>query len=238
MANKNLLRANDSLKKFSSIAAHDLQEPLRKVEQYGDLLQMEYGERFEGDGVFYIQVMRDSARRMRALINALLNFSRAANRELTMQPIDMNEVMKQASIACAAAIEETGAQIQIDALPPLCGDAVLVTQVFQNLIINAIKYAKPGRRPMIHVGGGGSPHNVSIYVRDEGIGIDPEHQDIIFEAFTRLNTREKVKGAGIGLAFCRTVCERHGWRLDVKSERDKGSVFCVTATRQRANQAA
>ena len=237
-ANDNLVRANSSLKRFSSIAAHDLQEPLRKVEQFGDLLQQEFAAPLAGDGAYYVQIMRDSARRMRALINALLNFSRAANRELTMIPIDMNEALRQAQIACAAAIEETGAQIEVETLPMLHGDAVLVTQLFQNLISNAVKYSKPGRRPQIRVGDSGVGRSAAIFVRDEGIGIDREHHEKIFEAFTRLNTREKVQGAGIGLAFCRTVCERHGWRLEVRSERDGGSVFSVTAPRHQAIQAA
>ena len=237
-ANENLRRANESLNKFSSIAAHDLQEPLRKLEQFGDLLHQEHAEQFVDDGAFYLQVMQDSARRMRALINALLNFSRAANRELSKEPVDMNEVMQHVLVACAAAIEETGADIQIDQLPTLYGDAVLVTQLFQNLISNAVKYTKPGMRPLIHVGGDLFGPDASIHVRDEGIGIGGEHHEIIFEAFTRLNPREKVKGTGIGLAFCRTVCERHGWRLEVKSVRDGGSVFSVAAPHYRESQAA
>ena len=237
-ANDNLRRANDSLSKFSSIAAHDLQEPLRKLEQFGDLLQQEYADKMQGDGAFYLRVMRDSARRMRALINALLNFSRAANRELTLAPVDMNDVMQHVLTACAGAIEESDALVEVERLPTIYGDADLVAQVFQNLISNAVKYAKPGQTPKIRVGASLAGPNASIHVRDEGIGIGQEHHEIIFEPFTRLNPREKVKGTGIGLAFCRTVCERHGWRLEVKSRLQEGAEFFIVAPRYLESRAA
>ena len=236
--NLDLARANDSLKKFSSIAAHDLQEPLRKLEQFSSLLQEECGPSIAGDGAFYLSVISDAARRMRALINALLDFSRAGNRPLTLSPIDMNEVMRKVQNNCASAIEEADACVELGDLPTLYGDAGLVAQLFQNLVSNALKYGKPGRRPVVRIAGEAQGQNVVFRVSDEGIGIARENQALIFEPFTRLNAREKVKGTGIGLAFCRTVCERHGWRLEVLSELGGGAEFVVTAPRGEGRLAA
>jgi light-regulated signal transduction histidine kinase (bacteriophytochrome) len=232
--NADLERANDSLKKFSSIAAHDLQEPLRKIEQFGDLISKECSGQINSDGEFYLSIMKDAARRMRALINGLLAFSRAGNRALSMAEINMDKLMQRVLLNCSSAIEETRAQVRVDDFPPLFGDESLVEHLFQNLISNALKYAKPGVAPRIEVTARADDEAMILSVVDDGVGIAPEHHDIIFEPFTRLNPREKVKGAGIGLAFCRTVCERHDWRLTVASALGAGATFSVTAPKKES----
>jgi signal transduction histidine kinase len=164
---------------------------------------------------------------MRALINDLLAFSRAGHRPLTVAPIETNDLTQRVLSACSAAIEEANARIEVGPLPPLVGDERLVESLFQNLISNAIKYRKPDMAPSLTVKARREADAVVYDFSDDGIGIAPEHQQIIFEPFTRLNAREAMKGTGIGLAFCRTVCERHGWRLTVSSELGVGSTFSV-----------
>ena len=232
-SNADLERANENLKRFSSIAAHDLQEPLRKIEQFSDLFGKEFGAQVDSDGAFYLSIMQDSARRMRALINGLLAFSRAGNRPLTMAQIDMDKMMQRVLFNCSSAIEESRAQVRLSSLPPLIGDEGLVEHLFQNLLSNALKYAKSGVAPRIELVGRVEEQATTISVVDEGVGIAPEHHSVVFEPFTRLNPREKVKGAGIGLAFCRTVCERHDWRLTVASALGAGATFSITAPKNQ-----
>jgi PAS domain S-box-containing protein len=235
-ANEELRRANESLKRFSSVAAHDLQEPLRKIEQFGDLLGKEFASALADDGAFYVKVMRQSARRMRALINDLLAFSRAGHRPLQTAAIDANAVAQQALAACATAIEEAGAEVELGPLPPLVGDSGLVRALFQNLVSNAVKYRRPEAAPHIAIAARFEDDAIVYDFVDDGVGIAPEHQSVIFEPFTRLDPHEATKGTGIGLAFCRTVCERHGWRLTVTSQPGAGSTFSVIVPASASSQ--
>jgi PAS domain S-box-containing protein len=222
-----LARVNESLKQFAYVAAHDLQEPLRKIRQFADLLTTDFGEKIGPDAVRYLAVMRDSCERMRMLINDLLNLSQAANRELVTAPIDANALMETVVNACAAEIAETQAKVRIARLPPLRGDETLVEQLFVNLLTNALKYRRPGVAPQIVMTAFEDEGRTVLRFSDNGLGIASGDHARIFEPFVRLHRDNGVKGTGIGLAICQTICERHGWRIFLDSEPGAGTIFSV-----------
>jgi len=224
-ANRDLARANDSLKRYAYIAAHDLQEPLRKIQQFSDLLATECAGDISGQAAYCLEVMRQSAGRLRVLINKLLTFSEAANRPLSTAPFDLNAVMERVIKTCAAAIEESGAGITIGTLPTLRGDETLVEQVFVNLLTNAIKYRRPGAAPEIALTAVAEGGGVILRFSDNGVGIAKEDQARVFEPFVRLRGTDGIKGAGVGLAICAAVCERHGWRITLESQPGAGAAF-------------
>jgi len=226
-ANRELARANESLKRFSYIAAHDLQEPLRKIAQFSDLLATEGGANVSEDAIYYLKVLRDSAERLRILVGELLNFSQASNRELIKTPLDANAVMERAVKTCSVAIEETQAVVTITPMPQLRGDETLVEQLFVNLLSNALKYRRPGVAPEIALSAVKDAAGTILRFRDNGLGIAREDQTRVFEPFVRLRNAETVKGSGIGLAICRTICDRHGWDISLESEPGAGTTFIV-----------
>ncbi|MBB4198117.1 hypothetical protein CCR94_20725 [Rhodoblastus sphagnicola] len=226
-ANNELARANDSLKRFSYIAAHDLQEPLRKIQQFSELLVTDCGGDIGDDATYYLKVLRESAERLRILINELLIFAQAANRELATAPFDANALMGRVVKTCAVAIAEARARVRIAPLPPLRGDETLVEQLFVNLLTNAIKYRRPGVTPEITLTAGEDEGRMVLRFSDNGMGIAREDQARIFEPFVRLRRGDGVKGAGIGLAICATICDRHGWRISLESAPGAGTTFCV-----------
>ena len=226
-SNAELARANENLTRFTYIAAHDLQEPLRKIQLFAALLADESGEALTGDALFYLKVMRESSGRMRQFITNLRIFSRAAHREMNSAQIDMNELMERAEAECALAIEESDTKVEIGDLPPIVGDVSLVEQLFINLIANAVKYRREGVAPRIVIAARDAGEALVVSVQDNGVGVAEGDREKIFEAFTRLDNLAGVRGSGIGLAICRTVCERHGWIISVASEPGVGSTFSV-----------
>lgn len=236
-SNRDLQRANDSLKKFSYIAAHDLQEPLRKIQQFSELLALDCGDEISVEAAYHLKVLSESAERSRVLINTLLDFSRAANRALKTASIDMDALMARVLQTCAIAIAEAGAQVRIAPLPPLCGDETLVEQLFLNLLTNALKYRRPRVAPEIVMTATQDEGRPAYRFSDNGVGIADGEQARVFEPFVRLREAERVKGAGIGLAICRTICDRHGWDISLRSEVGAGTTFSV-ALPAEARQAA
>ncbi|MCW2282521.1 PAS domain S-box-containing protein [Rhodoblastus acidophilus] len=237
-SNRDLQRANDSLKKFSYIAAHDLQEPLRKIQQFSELLVLDCGEEISVEAAYYLKVLSESAERSRVLINNLLDFSRAANRELKTACIDMDALMARVLQTCAIAVAEAGAHVRIAPLPPLCGDEALVEQLFLNLLTNALKYRRPGVAPEIVMTATQDEGRPVYRFSDNGLGIDAGEQARVFEPFVRLREAEGIKGAGIGLAICRTICDRHGWDIALRSELGAGATFTIAAPAAESRQAA
>ncbi|MBD6616524.1 GAF domain-containing protein [Komarekiella sp. 'clone 1'] len=236
-----LARSNAELEQFAYVASHDLQEPLRMVTSYLQLLEHRYKSKLDANADQFIAYAVDGAHRMQTLINELLKYSRVSTRGQPFVPVDCNAVFKQAIANLQVAIEESGAVITHDPLPEVIADATQLTQVFQNLISNAIKF-RQNLTPQIHIGvvkGGVDADRQSLnvipakdewlfWVRDNGIGIESQYAERIFVIFQRLHGRTKYPGTGIGLAICKKIIERHGGNIWVESEPGQGSIFYFT----------
>ena len=219
-----LARSNTELERFAYVASHDLQEPARTVASFCELLQRRCGELLDDKALEWIGFAVDGARRMQRLIADLLEYSRAQTRTRSFEPTDCAAVVDEALGNLRASIEEARAQVTQDALPSVTADAAQLVQVFQNLIGNAIKFhgVEP---PRVHVSAERSAGEWIFSVRDNGVGIEPQHRDQIFEVFRRLHPQGKYPGTGIGLAICKRVVERHRGHIWVESTPGRGSVF-------------
>lgn len=219
-----LERSNKELQQFAYVASHDLQEPLRMVSSFLTLLERRYGPQLDEDAKDFIHYSVDGAIRMQALINDLLEYSRVGTRGKSFTEIDLNEVMSQAKSNLKIAIKENKANIICDRLPLVYGDDTQLTQVFQNLIGNAIKFHGENT-PDIYISSERNNGAYKITVKDNGIGIDPQYKERIFLIFQRLHNREEYPGTGIGLAICKRIIERHGGAIWVESKIGEGSAF-------------
>ena len=219
-----LARSNAELEQFAYVASHDLQEPLRMVASFTQLLGRRYRGKLDQDADEFIGYAVDGANRMQHLINDLLAYSRVGTRSKPLAPTDCNAVFQQARDNLATAVEETSTVIYQDPLPMVLGDEVQLLQVFQNLIANAIKF-RGAEPPQIQVTAARQGPEWVFAIQDNGIGIAPEHQERIFSIFQRLHQRSEYPGTGIGLAICKKIVERHGGRIWVESQPGKGSTF-------------
>jgi signal transduction histidine kinase len=227
-SNLELQRSNAELEQFASVASHDLQEPLRKVQTFGDQLERRFGDDIPEEGLDYLRRMRRAAGRMSVLIEDLLRFSRVTTRAQPPEPVDLTRIAHEVASDLETAIAEAHADVRIGALPTLDADPSQMRQLLQNLIANAIKFGRPGIAPEVDLRTVKSePGTVSFEVVDNGIGIESEYLDRIFRVFERLHPRDVYEGTGIGLALCRKIAERHGGRIDVTSTPDQGSSFRV-----------
>ncbi|AGB37428.1 PAS domain-containing sensor histidine kinase [Natronococcus occultus] len=222
-----LEESNDRLEQFAYAASHDLQEPLRMVISYLRLLENRYADAFDEDGEEFLGYAVDGAERMREMIDALLAYSRIDTQGEPFEPVDLNAVLEDVVADLQVQIEEHGADVTIEELPRVEGDASQLRQLFQNLLDNAITYSGD-EAPRVHVGATRRGDERVISVEDEGIGIEPEDQDRIFTVFDRLHSHDTYEGTGIGLALCQRIVERHGGEIWVESEPDEGSTFSVT----------
>lgn len=231
-----LARSNRELELFAYVASHDLQEPLRMVSSYCQLLQKRYKDKLDEDANEFIAYAVDGALRMQTLINDLLAYSRVGTRGKPLVPTSSEAALLKAMNNLKLAIEESGAQISYDPLPQVVGDTVQLTQLFQNLLGNALKF-RGSDPPRIHVGAERQGLFWKIWVRDNGIGIDPADFDRIFIIFQRLHPRDEYPGTGIGLAICKKIVERHGGRIWVESAKGQGATFCFTLPAAEGSQA-
>ena len=222
-----LARSNAELEQFASVASHDLQEPLRTIASYTQLLKRRYGERLEGDGAEFMGYIVDGAARMKQLIEDLLAYSRAGAPGKQMQKASVQAALGRALDNLKGALADSGGAVTHDALPAVLGDEPQLGQVFQNLIGNALKF-RGNHAPRIHVAVRDADTDWEIAVKDNGIGIEPKYFERVFQIFQRLHAMGEYPGTGIGLAICKKVVERHGGRIWVESQPGAGSTFRFT----------
>ncbi len=226
LAQEELARSNTELEQFAYVASHDLQEPLRMVGSFTQLLGKRYQGKLDSDADDFINYAVDGASRMQQLLNDLLSYSRVGTRGKPLVPIDCNSILIKTLANLAPLIEESGAVITHNLLPKVQGDEVQLIQLFQNLLANAIKFRQ--ETPRIRVSAEQKGSEWIFAVRDNGIGIAPEQQERIFMIFQRLHHRSEYPGTGIGLALCKKIVQRHGGRIWVKSALGQGSTFYFT----------
>ena len=222
-----LSRSNRDLEQFAYVASHDLQEPLRAVSGYIQLLQQRYADKLDEKALQYMTGAVDGAARMQGLTTDLLTFSRVGKRERVIEPTDLSIALASAIENLKISIQEADAKITADPLPKLPVDSMQIAQLFQNLISNAVKF-RSKQTPEIHIGAMRRAGEWVFSVSDNGIGVSAQYAERIFMIFQRLHTRRKYPGTGIGLAICKKIVERHGGKIWVESFPEKGSVFYFT----------
>jgi PAS domain S-box-containing protein len=222
-----LSRSNQELEQFAYIASHDLQEPLRMVSSYVQLISKRYKDKLDQNADDFIAFIVNGTTHMQTLLHDLLTYSRVGTHGEPFGFTDLNSALYKAAINLKKVIDRNHADIKYENLPSVHTDEVQMVQVFQNLIANAIKF-RGKETPRVHISAEQKENEWVLQVRDNGIGIDPKHFDRIFIIFKRLHTKEKYPGTGIGLAICKKIVERHGGRIWVESEPGKGSTFKFT----------
>jgi PAS domain S-box-containing protein len=223
-----LQQSNRELEDFAYVASHDLQEPLRKIQAFGDRLRARYADTLTGEGVDYLKRMQSAAARMQALINDLLVFSRVTTKAQPFVPVDLNVVVHEVMHDLEVRIHQAGAEVTIEALPVIDADPSQMHQLIQNLISNGLKFHRPDTPPRVKISGKVIHAFAEIVVSDEGIGFDERYAERIFTMFERLHGRGTYEGTGIGLAICRKIAQRHGGDIRARSVPGEGSSFIVT----------
>jgi signal transduction histidine kinase len=223
-----LTRSNADLQQFAYVASHDLQEPLRMVASYTQLLAKRYKGQLDTDADEFIGYAVDGANRMQRLINDLLSYSRITTRDKPFKPVDCNEALESALDNLKMVIEKEQVVVTHDPLPTIVADGTQLVQLFQNLISNAIKFRREAVPPRVHLSATRDDREWRLAIRDNGIGIDPQYADRIFVIFQRLHTIADYPGTGIGLALCKKIVERHGGRIWMESQPGHGATFYFT----------
>jgi signal transduction histidine kinase len=235
-----LERSNRELEDFAFVASHDLQEPLRKIQAFGDRLNMRFGGDLPPEGVDYLIRMQNAAERMHVLINDLLTFSRVRTKGQPFDQVDLNHVADEVLTDLEVRVQQSAARVEIGPLPVIAADPLQMRQLFQNLIGNALKFHPPQAPPVVTVrfrtvseltdetGHVITGSYCQLEFEDHGIGFDEKYLDRIFQPFQRLRARGEYQGTGMGLAVCRRIVERHGGMITARSAVDQGTTFIVT----------
>lgn len=226
-ARKQLEETNKTLESFAYVASHDLQEPLRTITTFAQLLERDNQKNLDTNSKNNIQFIIDGAKRMRQLINDLLQYSRLKTQKTSPLPTALNEVVSEVLKNLRTSVEESAADIQVNDLPVVQGHPGHMVQLFQNLIGNALKF-RSDQKPHIEVAASEQGNEWLFSVKDNGIGLDPEHREHIFNIFHRLHPVDKYSGTGMGLAICHQIVTAHGGRIWVESQLGKGSTFFFT----------
>jgi light-regulated signal transduction histidine kinase (bacteriophytochrome) len=219
---------NRELQEFAFVASHDLNEPLRKIQTFGDLLKERSADRLKDEERDYVSRMTGAATRMQELLGALLTYSRVDTKGQEFRPTKLVNVVRDSVSVLEVAIQKIGARVEIGDLPILNGDPYQLRQLFQNLIANAVKYHRSEVTPSIKISGEVIDELCHISIVDNGIGFDEKYLEKIFQPFQRLHGRNEYSGTGIGLAICRKIVERHGGIITAKSTPGRGSAFIIT----------
>ncbi len=228
-----LARSNAELEQFAYVASHDLQEPLRKIQAFGDRLKTKYEANLGPEGIDYLGRMQNAAARMQVLIQDLLTLSRVASNSKPFAAVDLNEVVRTVVSDLEMRIQDTQGRVEIGPLPAIWGDRGQMAQLFQNLIGNGLKFRKPGESPVVKIHSqmqklASGEAECWITVEDNGIGFDEKYRDRIFQIFQRLHGRNEYEGTGIGLAICRKIVDRHNGSITANSSPGAGARFLIT----------
>lgn len=225
--NRELKRSNSDLEHFAAVASHDLQEPLRKIQAFGERLESRYKENLPERGQDYLSRMQNAASRMSTLIQDLLAFSRVTTRAQPFRRLDLNEVIKQVVLDLEIQIEGSHGEVIVGPLRTLDADPLQMRLLFQNLISNGLKFHRPDLPPVVQVSAEEKENFLEITVEDNGVGFDEKYLDRIFELFQRLHGRGEFEGTGIGLAIARKIVERHGGEIVARSAPQEGTTFLI-----------
>jgi light-regulated signal transduction histidine kinase (bacteriophytochrome) len=241
-----LARSNAELQEFAYVASHDLQEPLRKIQAFGDRLMVKYSDVLTDQGRDYLKRMQNAAERMQALINDLLTLSRVTTRAQPFSPTNLTQIVQDVLSDLEVRIQQTGGRIEVGELPTLEADPIHMRQLLQNLISNALKFYRPEEPPVIKIYSRWLPdwkrrptegmnrvERCQILVEDNGIGFHEKYLDRIFNAFQRLHGHSEYEGTGMGLAICRKIVERHNGSITAQSRVGQGSIFIITLPLQQ-----
>jgi PAS domain S-box-containing protein len=236
--NEKLEQRNRTLRDFAYIASHDLQEPLRKISSFSDLMMEDYGDAVDETGAYYLDRMQDAAQRMSQLISDLLVYSRVMTRARPFEPVDLGRLAEQVVSDLSLQIEEVDGSVHVGDLPTIEGDGTQLRQLLQNLVGNGLKFHRPDTPPEVTVSArtereDEGPDTCTLVVEDNGIGFEQKYADRIFTPFKRLHGRDEFPGTGMGLAICRRIVERHNGRIDVVSTPGEGTRFAVVLPMQQ-----
>jgi light-regulated signal transduction histidine kinase (bacteriophytochrome) len=229
---RELKQSNEDLQQFAHVASHDLKEPVRKIKTFAGRLQDELGDALGSRGAVYLQKVQQATSRMVSMIDGVLAYSSINATRLAPEEIDLNTVLENIKTDLEVVIQQRGAQVLYDDLPRLQGAPVLIYQLFYNLINNSIKFTQPDCPAIVKVESAIVSHEgkkaARISVRDNGIGFDEKYARNIFHTFTRLNSKDKYEGTGLGLALCKKIVERHDGSIDASSIKSEGATFTIT----------
>ncbi len=223
-----LTESNSALEQFAYVASHDLQEPLRTMSLYAQLLAQDYSGKFNAEADRYLQFLVSASTRMTGLVRDLLTYARFTTEEQRPSSIALDEDLESAITHLEQAIQESGASVTHDPLPTLSVDRGQMVRLFQNLIGNAVKYRKYDQAPVVHISAEQKGAEWVISIRDNGIGFDPKYALTIFEPFKRLHTAQTYSGTGVGLTICRRIVQAQGGRIWAESQPDQGTTICFT----------
>jgi len=224
-----LQKSNQDLQDFAYVASHDLQEPLRKIQAFGDRLQTTCKDLLTDKGKDYLSYMISAADRMQNLVNALLKFSRVTTKAQPFKKVDLQQVIQEVLTDFETRLEEGQGRVEVGSMPVIDADELQMHQLFQNLIGNALKFKKSDMVPVVKIDSKkADKENYILFVEDNGIGFEKKFEEKIFQVFQRLHTRDQYEGSGMGLAICRKIVERHGGTIIAESVVDEGTKFVIT----------